>query len=68
GFSSRMATADDNHVKAVGIIQETPRLVPLGTDDVSQCLCTLVQYAGKYKPPVGNRQVFPHPFNLNSLY
>jgi hypothetical protein len=29
-----MATADDNHVKAVGVVQETPRLVPVGTDDV----------------------------------
>ncbi len=31
-----MATADDNHVKAVGVVQEAPRLVPFGTDDVSQ--------------------------------
>ncbi len=38
GFSSRMATADDNHVKAVGVIQETPRLVPVGTDDVANAV------------------------------
>ncbi|BBI54925.1 hypothetical protein HORIV_73460 [Vreelandella olivaria] len=38
GFSSRMATADDNHVKAVGVIQETPRLVPFGTDDVASAV------------------------------
>jgi hypothetical protein len=29
-----MATADDNHVKAVGVVQETPLLAPVGTDDV----------------------------------
>ena len=55
-----MATADDNHVKAVGVIQETPRLAPIGTDDVVSD-SPLMKLARQYKPPVGNRQVFPHP-------
>src|SRR5690554_444322 len=54
GFGSRMATADDDDVKAVGVIQGAPRCA------CAQLISRTMKNSSQYKPPVSKRQCFPH--------